>query len=497
MIQYPQKLQRIVEELEHYHTLTASELDQIRSTYCFLEKCSACMADEHLVNYSMEVARFIASWRFNYTVVIAAMVYRLAVDHSSMLNETTIHFEDSVWNVLNGCTDIHQQIALAVPDYSTGSQMDIGVQLIIPYPESFYVLVAERVVVLSNRLLYEGGDMLTLAKQTREIMIPQVKRIHAYKIVDILEELCFQIESKTIYLQIQSSITQTEELCSSYRKQFITKLRHIFDPKSHILPAELKRFQPHIKLFQDDKRSLVSIYRFITRTDTSLTSESSLQNDMEKIKNICRTAYYDLTLVVDDTIKWQGECTIVDLFMEYFNRMLRPDGVYLYGFYPTTGKESYYFLLSDPMKNMYRFFLKNESEYLHYLYGDIFNQDKLHISYDNSKSKNKIKVFRRDGSPDFVEQGTTVLDFAFMVHEDLGLHFGYAKLNNNDKAMPPYTVINNGDTVEIIKSDKLTADLNWFRYVKTDLAINYLIKYYKAQYLHTGSIIKEDKKDGG
>lgn len=496
MTQYPPELQLIVHNLEYFHTITSLEVEYIHSVYSFVAEVSNRLSDEQLLIHSTKVAQYIASWRFDYTVVIAAMLHRFTVHYDNLLEQSTLHINESTENILKGYIDIHQQITEATLEHSLSGQEDTQIQPISMYPESFYILIAEHVVMLSSKQTNVDDATLLLAQQTREILIPQVKRINAYKMVDILEELCFQIESHSIYLQIHSAIEEIEALNCYYRKQFTTRLHHIFDPHSNILPTALKKLQPYIKLFSENKRSLVSIYRFITRADTIFASESSINDDMEKIKNMCRTAYYDLTLVIDDEFLRQGNFTAIDLFMEYYDQMLRPDGAYLYGFYPTTSKNSYYFLLSDPMKNMYRFFIKSESEYLHFLYGDIINREKYEIINEPQKSKSKIKIFRRDGSPDFVEKGTTVLDFAFKIHEDLGLHFDHAKLNNNSKAMPPYTVINNGDTVEIVKSDRITAEMNWFRYVKTDAALNYLIKFYKTQYLQSGSMIRVARSNG-
>lgn len=496
MTQYPPELQLIVHNLEHFHTITALEIECIHSAHSFVAEASGRLSDDQLLVHSIKVAEYIASWRFDHTVVIAAMLHRVVAHYDNIFEQSTLHINESTANILKGYIDIHQQITEATLECTLSSQGKKHIQPISLYPESFYILIAEHIVMLSSKQANVDDNTLLLAQQTREIIIPQVKRINAYKMVDMLEELCFQIEKNTIYLQICSVIEQIEVLSCYYRKQFTTRLHHIFDPHSNILPTTLKKLQPYIKLFSENKRSLVSIYRFITKADSVFASETSINDDMEKIKNVYRTAYYDLTLVIDDDFLRQGDLTTIDLFLEYYDQMLRPDGVYLYGFYPTTSKDSYYFLLSDPMKNMYRFFIKSESEYLYFLYGDIINREKYEIINEPHKSKSKIKIFRRDGSPDFVEKGTTVLDFAFKIHEDLGLHFDHAKLNNNDKAMPPYTVINNGDTVEIVKSHRITAELNWFRYVKTETALNYLIKYYKTQYLQSGGMIRVAKSNG-
>src|SRR5699024_9715197 len=175
----------------------------------------------------------------------------------------------------------------------------------------------------------------------------------------------------------------------------------------------------------------------------------TLDYDLKKLKNFSRTAFYDLTLVLDDVIESEKKYSLIDVFMQYFEAMLRSEGVFIYGCYQTTQKEALYFLISDPMKNIYRFFVKTESQYLHYLYGDIIAREKFNLNYLTRRNESRIKVFRKDGTAEMVKKGTTVLDFAFMIHEDLGLHFGSAILNQNERLLPAHTILNNGDTVEI------------------------------------------------
>src|SRR5699024_9579280 len=144
---------------------------------------------------------------------------------------------------------------------------------------------------------------------------------------------------------------------------------------------KLHEIQSSIKLFYANKRSVISIYRFITQNDPIQQIDVTLDYDLKKLKNFSRTAFYDLTLVLDDVIESEKKYSLIDVFMQYFEAMLRSEVVFIYGCYQTTKKEAFYFLISDPMKNIYRFFVKTESQYLHYLYGDIIAREKFNLNY--------------------------------------------------------------------------------------------------------------------
>lgn len=493
---------QIIHYIKIYHPTNDVEIKKVNSAYELLNELFKDSNDVPAnfigdINHSLEVAKLIASWRFDYTVVIAAILHIIPINNKESLLKLKSLMENSSYIILKSYLDIHSQMTSFETSCSSKNQyLDIDF-ILDTNPESFYIEIAKYIDILSQCIKNKNNQALSYAQITREFLIPQVKHINAYRIVDILEELCFQIENENIYKNISSIMEHVDCYNKFYRHQFVTELEHIFDKNSNIIPEKLKRFQPYIKSLCSSKRSLISIYRFITLNEPDLKQESTLQYDLDKLNNFYRTAYDDLTLVLEDRLISENIYSEIDIFMEYFETMLQPKGIFLYGFYHTNNRDSYYFLLSDPMKNMYRFFVQKETDYLHYLYGDIVSTDIFSLNYITKRTESKIKVFKMDGTSEMVEKGITVLDFAFKIHEELGLHFGGAILNRNNKLCPAHTILNNGDTIEIKKSDVITAELNWFRYLNTDLAINYLIKYFKNQFLTlkvNTSIDKESNK---
>ena len=106
-------------------------------------------------------------------------------------------------------------------------------------------------------------------------------------------------------------------------------------------------------------------------------------------------------------------------------------------------------------------------------------EEKLIQHFNKKKDNEYIRVYTRDGSADRIENGATVLDLAFRIHTNLGLRFDYAKINGTSHHYPASTQLNDEDSVIIVGRDTVTADLQWFRYLKTDQAIDKLIKYFK------------------
>ncbi len=77
----------------------------------------------------------------------------------------------------------------------------------------------------------------------------------------------------------------------------------------------------------------------------------------------------------------------------------------------------------------------------------------------------EIAVFTPEGDPIILPEGATLMDFAFAVHTDLGLHCKGG--NVNGKWTSPFSALSWGDTVEIKSSKAQVPKKHWLRYVKT------------------------------
>jgi GTP pyrophosphokinase len=90
----------------------------------------------------------------------------------------------------------------------------------------------------------------------------------------------------------------------------------------------------------------------------------------------------------------------------------------------------------------------------------------------------EIYIFTPKGEIRQLPQGATALDFAFSIHQEIGLHAVQARINYQIKSID--TPLNSHDQVEIITSDKQLPEPKWLSYVKTGKAKSILKKYYNT-----------------
>ncbi|MBC7381738.1 MAG: bifunctional (p)ppGpp synthetase/guanosine-3',5'-bis(diphosphate) 3'-pyrophosphohydrolase [Bacteroidia bacterium] len=101
----------------------------------------------------------------------------------------------------------------------------------------------------------------------------------------------------------------------------------------------------------------------------------------------------------------------------------------------------------------------------------------------------EIFVFTPKGDLKKLPSESTVLDFAFDIHSDLGTKCIGAKLNN--KLVPINHRLSNGDQVEILSSAKQKPSEDWLNFVVTAKAKSKIRDYFKQIRLHASAMGKE------
>ncbi|PKP54197.1 MAG: RelA/SpoT family protein [Bacteroidetes bacterium HGW-Bacteroidetes-1] len=114
------------------------------------------------------------------------------------------------------------------------------------------------------------------------------------------------------------------------------------------------------------------------------------------------------------------------------------------------------------------------------------------IRFDSYKRKqnqyDKIFIFTPNGDLKQLNGGSTVLDFAYEVHTQVGSTCNGARVNN--RIVPIRHVLQNGDKVEILTSKKQSPKHDWLGFVNTDRAKSKIKRYLKEEELKEAEIGK-------
>ena len=109
--------------------------------------------------------------------------------------------------------------------------------------------------------------------------------------------------------------------------------------------------------------------------------------------------------------------------------------------------------------------LQDPQEFLHSLKDDLFSEG--------------LYVFTPKGDLLNFPKGSTVIDFAYRIHSDIGLHCSGARVNGQLVSLK--YILRSGDTVEIITTPQQVPSRDWLKWVKTPRAKSKIRNWLKAQ----------------
>ena len=95
--------------------------------------------------------------------------------------------------------------------------------------------------------------------------------------------------------------------------------------------------------------------------------------------------------------------------------------------------------------------------------------------------KDEIFIFTPKGDLVQLPVGATPVDMAFEIHTEVGLHCIGARVNR--KIVPLNTVLNNGDSVEIVTSEHQTPGHAWLKFVQTGKAKTHIRRFIRRAQL--------------
>ncbi|MBR4124219.1 MAG: TGS domain-containing protein, partial [Clostridia bacterium] len=208
--------------------------------------------------------------------------------------------------------------------------------------------------------------------------------------------------------------------------------------------------------------------------------ENILQGQLQQVPNYA--VYFVIKNNTDKAIVTK------QVFSKFNNKLnfLKIVGVEIGGF-----SNLEYYIFRDELYNYYKLYVLTVAEYQNLIIG--ITDDKINYFLDedniNSLDMSTIKVKTSSGEIMIVQKGSTVLDFAFKIHKEIGFAFKYAIINDSKTKFLPYTKLNENDKVEIIidkdENNNIinNAKLRWLAYVNTEYAKKILIKYFENKFI--------------
>lgn len=432
------------------------------------------------------------------TSIISALLHDVVEDTEWEIFDIRREFGDKVAVIIDGLTKIS-----SVPGENASEQAENFRKLLLTLAQDTRVILIKLADRLHNMRTLDSipeHKQLKIASETAYIYAPMAHRLGLYAIKTELEDLALKYHEPKAYEEITSNIASTQESRDKFIKNFIKPINDGL--KSQGIKVEIKgRPKSVYSIWNKMKKQNIpfeEVYDlFAVRIiiDTDLASEKAAcwqvysivtdfyQPNPDRLRDwvsIPKSNGYESlhTTVLTQKGADKGKWVEVQIRTKRMDDIAEKGYAAHWKYKDSTPNENESTL--DTWINKVRETLEQNDlsaiEFVDDFRANLFNED--------------VYSFTPKGKLVTLPNGATALDFAFDIHSEVGAKCIGAKINK--KLVPLNTKLSNGDQVEILTSNKQTPKEDWLKIVKTSKAkskIKDFLKEHKKQAASEGKEI--------
>ncbi len=471
-----------------------AQLDLIERAYYFSTLHHAGQvrkSGEPFMVHCTQVVLTLIGLQLDSVTIAAGLLHDVVEDVEDVsIEQLAAEFGEEVAVLVNGVTKI------------TGLSFRSQEELQADYFRKMLVSMAKDVRVILIKLADRLHNMRTLSYlaeekqqrislETREIYAPLAHRFGMAKIKSELEDLSLKYISPEVYRDLASKLDQKrverERLIDEIRQPIVKALKDAGIDAT--VNGRAKHFHSIYTKMQRRNRSFEEIYdllalRVVTDSLPNCYHALGIIHTLytpifDRFKDYVSRPKMNMYQSLHTTvIASNSETAEIQIRTREMDRIaevgIAAHWLYKEGHEEVHGDEERQDWLSQALD--WQTDMTDPKEFMNYLRMDL---------YDDA-----IFVFTPRGDLKELPQGASVLDFAFAIHTDIGLHCSGAKVNGS--IAPLASKLNNGDTVTIITSPHQTPSSYWLDIVKTTKASSKIRSWFKKATLEQSISLGED-----
>jgi len=446
------------------------------------------------------------------TAVVAALLHDVVEDTEWTLEEIEKEFGKKIAVIVDGLTKIQSSKKFDLK-LGVSEQTENFKKMILTLSDDVRVILVKLADRLHNmRTLgsMEFHKRLKIAYETIYIYAPLAHRLGLYKIKTELEDLHLKYTRNDVYKDIADKLSKTREERTRFVKEFIAPIKKTIEdagfkvrifgrPKSiysiwNKINKQNVDFEKIYDLFairividsekrENEKSDCWRVYSLVTDF-----YQPNIDRLRDWISNPRANGYESLhTTVMGPEGKW----------VEVQIRTRRMDEIAEYGYAAHWKYKSREKSANDmPQRKKTSQGLDAWLQSVREMYQNKDNISSMEFvtAFRNNFFRDEIFVFTPKGDLKKIPSESTVLDFAFEIHSEVGLRCFGAKVNQ--RLVPLSHKIKNGDQIEIITSKQAKPNADWLRFVVTSKAksnIKDYLRQEKRQHIIEGKEIVQKK----
>ncbi|NTU99194.1 bifunctional (p)ppGpp synthetase/guanosine-3',5'-bis(diphosphate) 3'-pyrophosphohydrolase [Candidatus Falkowbacteria bacterium] len=423
---------------------------------------------EPYIQHPLHTAFVLAEIKADLNTIIAGLLHDVPEDTQVTLEDVKKNFGEEVAKLVEGITKLSKIKYRGIERYAESLR-----KMFLFMAEDLRVILikfADRLHNLKTLEHLPPEKQKRIAQETMEIYAPIAGLLGVWRLKWQMEDICFKILHPDDFQQLQQKYEVEQK---AERDQLILKSRNILDEKleeAGIKHETAGRFKHLYSIWQKMNRK---DRRFDEIQDVfALRVIVDSVEDCYKVLGIIHSIWRPKISRFKDYIavpKPNGyrslHTTVFGIdgkATEFQIRTRKMDEEALYG----VAAHIYYKLNSHSHDK------KNEPRWIKELLDLQKSYENTHDFAKRAKFEvfgNRIFVFTPKGDVYDLPSGSTIIDFAYAVHTDIGNHCTSAMIN--DKIAPLDAILKSGDLVEVVTDKKRKGpSRDWLKFVKTHRA---------------------------
>ncbi|RQD75459.1 bifunctional (p)ppGpp synthetase/guanosine-3',5'-bis(diphosphate) 3'-pyrophosphohydrolase, partial [Desulfonatronospira sp. MSAO_Bac3] len=462
------RINEILDKVSGY--LSGPDQALIQKAYVFSASAHAGqirLSGEPYLSHPLEVSDMLADLHLDADTIAAGLLHDTVEDTKASLEEVRDQFGEEVARIVKGVTKIGKMSF----DSKEEAQAENIRKMILAMADDIRVILVKLADRLHNMKTLEHQSSFkqkAVAQETMDIYAPLANRLGLYRLKIQLEDLSLRYMKPDVYFQIQEGVNKQKVVGEQYIQKVCQNIEEILEQNSiegrvsgrmkHIYSIYHKMVQQGLSL---DQVFDIIAFRVLVQSIKDCYAVLGLVHSIWKpvpgrfkdyISMPKANMYQSLHTTV---IGPDGERIEIQIRTEEMHKMAE-FGVASHWRYKEDGKNRFKDKDAERFSWLRQILdwqeeLKDPREFMASLRFDLFEDE--------------VYVFTPRGEVKELPEGATPIDFAYMIHTEVGDRCAGAKVNG--KLVPLNTVLKNGDTVEIITDPHRHPSRDWLRLVKT------------------------------
>ena len=474
------RINDILDKVSEYQP--EADLDLIERAYIFSARAHAGqvrLSGEPYLSHPLEVAYILADMKLDTTSVAASLLHDVLEDTDTSSKELQSSFGSGVAQIVSGVTKLGELTFTS----SRARQAESIRKMLLAMADDLRVILiklADRLHNMRTLQFHKAGKRREIAKETLDIYAPIAARLGIYWIKNELEETSFKYAQPDDYENIDSLISKSR----SERDKYIGTVRGLIAEKMaaaglecEVLGRSKNFYSIYTKMISQnlpfeeiyDIIAFRIVLKTISQCYEALGHIHSMWKPIDhKFKDyIARpkpNMYQSLhTTVIGPT----GERIEIQIRTTEMDRVAK-SGVaahwsYKEGQQIDRNVSEKFAWIQDLVENQESF--RHPEEFMENVRIDLFPDE--------------VYVFTPRGEIKTLPRGATPVDFAYMIHTEVGHSCTGAKVNG--QMVPLQYELKTGDRVDIATSKNHHPSKDWLKFVKTVKARSKIRQWIKTQ----------------